>query len=163
MSPTNRPPPPPPGPPPPPRPRRARPGAGPPRSRRARTRGAGHGRLALWSTPRLVFPGEGDDAAQRHDVGTALAQPVEQLSLERLGAPVHLLELLAKLEEQADAGQADAITPRELEDHPHAFDVALGVPARVAGGAPGREQSAPLVHAEGLRVHARELGGNAEI
>src|SRR5215208_6343467 len=87
------------------------------------------------------------------------------LALELLGALAHPLELLAHpdhlilhLQNRLHPGEVQALLAGHLLDPLQALDVALRVKARLLGRALRRDQPARLVHAQGLRMHLRELG-----
>ena len=50
----------------------------------------------------------------------------------------------------------------QVGDHPEQLEVAVGVAPPAAPGAAGRDQAHPLVGAQGLRVQAGQLGGDAD-
>src|SRR5207344_1853271 len=104
------------------------------RSPRDRTPAARPLPLAARSRRDVLSPPERSHAAERHDLGagTARAGTVEQLALQLLGASLHPCELLAHLDEQLHARQADAFSLRQFQDHLDARDVALGIETRVA-------------------------------
>ena len=66
-----------------------------------------------------------------------------------------------ELEDPADALDADA-GRRQLRDLAEQLDVARRVAATAAAGAAGGDEAHPLVGAQGLRVQAGELGGDAD-
>ena len=78
-----------------------------------------------------------------------------QLALE-------LFDLLGELDDRLDAGEVDPFFLREVLDAAQHGDVAAGVAAPAALGAHRRDQAKPVVGAQGLRVHAGELGGNGD-
>ena len=67
----------------------------------------------------------------------------------------------SSVEDPADALDADA-GRGEVGDLAQQLDVAVGVAAAAAAGAARRDQPHPLVGAQGLRVQAGQLGGDAD-
>jgi purine catabolism regulator len=85
--------------------------------------------------------------------GGLLAEAVD-LGLELAG-------LFLQLEDEAHSGQVEAACGQR-DDLPEPFDVAGAVAARPSGGADRLEQALALVDAQGLRMHAGELGGDRD-
>ena len=69
-----------------------------------------------------------------------------------LHLPVHLLHALAHLQNDRDAGDIDPEVARQIQDELEAFQVFVGIEARVSLGPGGFQQPFPLVKPEGLRV-----------
>ena len=67
-----------------------------------------------------------------------------------------------QLDDRLHAGEIDAAFLREVLDLTEQRDVAVGIPAGVARRALRRDQPLPLVDPERLRVHAGELGRDAD-
>src|SRR4029453_9030439 len=78
------------------------------------------------------------------------------------GASLPPCELLAHLDEQLHARQADAFSLRQFLDHLDARDVALGIARRFARRALWRGEAPAFIHPRGLRIYARELGRHAD-
>jgi len=77
-----------------------------------------------------------------------------------LGA--QLLDLVLHRDDPADPLEVDALVLGETLDQPQLGDVAGGVAAAPLGGAPRGHQPHPVVGAQRLRVHARELGRHGD-
>ena len=73
-----------------------------------------------------------------------------------------LVELRFEGEDALDAGEVEAELSGHLLDPAQALDVVLGVEARALRRAARLNQPARLVHAERLRVHLGELGGDRD-
>ena len=92
-----------------------------------------------------------------------------RISSHRLGEPRvkavdlarHRRQPLLHGEHALDSGQVEADVG-ELLDAPQPLDVAARVAPRVLGRALRPHQAAPLVDAQGLRVHAGQLGGDRD-
>src|SRR5581483_2823238 len=118
-----------------------------------------------------ALPRQGDERPQRHDVERCGGRPERngppatdptKLRLELGRAAAELLELGLHLHDQLHAGEVHPLALRQLLDHLQARDVPLRVAPGVPRRALGPEQALALVDAERLRVHARELGRDAD-
>ena len=87
---------------------------------------------------------------------------VAQLALQAVDACVCLLELVLEAEHELDAGEVEAEVGRQLLDQLEPLDVGVRVEARVAGGALRVDEPLLLVDAQRLRVHADDVGGDAD-
>jgi hypothetical protein len=87
---------------------------------------------------------------------------VQRLQLEVLDPRVHLVELGLEREHALDAGEVQPELARHLLDAAQTLDVLLRVQARALRRALRLDQAARLVHAQRLRVHLRELGGDGD-
>src|SRR5436190_22399811 len=91
-----------------------------------------------------------------------LLDRLAHLALEALHPRPHPLQLLLEAEHGLDAGQVEAELRRQPLDQAQALEVGLRVEAGVPGGALRADQPFLLVHAQRLRVHADELGGDGD-
>src|SRR5664279_454332 len=87
---------------------------------------------------------------------------VQRLDLEVLDSRVHLVDLRLQREHALDAGEVETEVGGHLLDAAQPVDILLGVQARALGRALGLDQAARLVHAQRLRMHLRELGGDGD-
>ena len=74
---------------------------------------------------------------------------------------IALVEATLQIQNSNDARKVDALA-RKLIDKLEAFDVGLRIHARVAARALGAHKALLLVNAQRLRVHARQLGRDAD-
>jgi len=75
---------------------------------------------------------------------------------------LHLGHFVAHVENNFDAGEIDAEFAGEIEDDFEAFEIFVGVEARVALGARGLQQADTLIEAERLRVEFVDLRDRAD-
>ena len=73
-----------------------------------------------------------------------------------------LLQLVLEAEHALDAGEVQAEIACELLDQLQPLDVVVGVEPRVAGGALRVDEPLLLVDAKCLRVHADDVGRDAD-
>src|SRR5919206_1417817 len=85
-----------------------------------------------------------------------------KLSLEARDAPSQPLDLVAEREDGLDAGEVEPELGREPLDEPQPLEVALRIEPRVPRRAPRPHEPLLLVDPKRLRVHADELGGDAD-
>src|SRR5690606_11549729 len=109
--------------------------------------------------------------AQRHDVALR-AGGAEAPALSELGARIvqlgialghpdaQRLDLVLQLEDPLDAAERDALLLGEPLDLTQPGDVGGAVPPTATTGARRGDETDPVVLAQGLRVHAGELGGH---
>ena len=105
----------------------------------------------------------------RRAASAAPARSPQHLALELGGALAHprdlrpgALELALELEHRLDPGQVEALLGGHPLDPAQPLDVLVGVEAGVLRRALRRDQAARLVHAQRLRVHLGELGGDRD-
>src|SRR5919205_2583986 len=111
-----------------------------------------------WQVGRLV--GVEDEVAPVLPVH--LRDLLLKLSLEPRDAPPEPLDLVAEREDGLDAGEVEPELGREPLDEPQPLEVALRVEPRVPRRALRPDEPLLLVDPERLRVHADELGGDAD-
>src|SRR5207248_3846319 len=92
-----------------------------------------------------------------HPVAKTLVVPVELLQ-----ATTHAVQLVLHRDDHLHAGQVDAVLLGQLLDHAETLDVAPGIATRVARRAGRLQEALALVDPERLRVHAGQLGGDAD-
>ena len=106
-----------------------------------------------------VWRGLRDTALASIDAKRRIAVLGEMLELG--DAPTQHPRLVLQLDEPGDRGQAHALR-RQGRDLAELLDVPQRVPPQAALRAPGHDQAEPVVGAQGLRVHAGELGGGGD-
>ena len=99
--------------------------------------------------------GSGDAAEPAADSTDAAAEGYGDLTLQ-------LFELSDQLDDPLDSGEVDAVVLGEPLDLPEPLDVVQGVPATAATGPLRGDQPEAVVGTEGLRMHARQLGGGRD-
>ena len=85
-----------------------------------------------------------------------------QLPLQLFDLRVRAAQLVLEPQDELDAGEVEAELRRQPLDDPQPLDVGLRVEARAAGRALRPDEPLRLVHAQRLRMHADELGGDAD-
>ena len=87
---------------------------------------------------------------------------VAQLLLQPLDLRVRLAQLVLEPQHELDAGEVEADLGRQALDDAQPLDVGLAVEARAARRALRAHETLVLVDAQRLRMHADELGGDAD-
>src|SRR4051794_39411431 len=96
------------------------------------------------------------------DFGLHLGAHLGRAALEGLEAAAGALELLLELEDALDPGQVEPELGGHGLDAAQALDVGLRVQPRALGRALGLDEAAGLIHAQRLRVHLGQLGGDRD-
>src|SRR5215207_479176 len=114
----------------------------------------------------LLLPFGKPLVAVEHEVAPVLSMNllhlVAQLALQAIDARVRLLQLVLEAEHELDAREVETEVGRELLDQLEPLDVEVGVEACVAGGPLRIDEALLLVDAKRLRVHADDVGGDAD-
>src|SRR5690349_11913052 len=96
------------------------------------------------------------------DAPLGLAGGLEHRGLERADAVAEHHHLVLQGQHVLGALQREPEPRRELRHAPHAVEVVVGVQAGSPGRAARPDQAALLVHPQRLRVHAEQLGRDAD-
>src|SRR6266508_6408574 len=91
-----------------------------------------------------------------------LVDGVAHLALEPIQAAVHAPQLVLEAQHLLDSCKIETELARQLLNQPEPLDVGLGVKTCVPRGALRPDESLALVDAQGLRVHADEVGRNGD-
>ena len=101
-----------------------------------------------------------------HQVAAVLAMHLVEraahLLLHPLEPAAHALQLVLHREHALDAGEVQSELRRQSLDQPQPLDIPVGVQARVARRALRANEAPLLIDAQRLRMHADELGRDAD-
>src|SRR5919109_131407 len=91
-----------------------------------------------------------------------LADRAAHLSLHAVELPPHVLQLVFETQHLLDAGEIESQLVRQLLDQAQPLQIAIRVQPRVPLRPPRADETLALVDAQGLRVHADEVGSDRD-